>query len=76
MADFGALTPLGELRWHWGSAYVIDGTLGRWFAERRDDGHTLTAGDPAKLRLAIIDDYFRKPVPRYLRTTTWIRSTR
>jgi hypothetical protein len=76
MADLGALTALGELRWHWGGAYVIDGTLGRWRAERRDDGRTLAAADPAQLRLAIIEDYRRKPVPRYLRTATWIRSTR
>ena len=62
--DYEILTPLGDLRWHWGSAYVITGIIGAWRAERRDDGRVLTADDPEKLRRAIIANYSRKPVPR------------
>jgi hypothetical protein len=62
--DAVAMTPLGDLRWHWGGAYVISGLMGLWRAERRDDGRALTADDPEKLRRAIITDYTRKPVPR------------
>ena len=58
------MTPLGDLRWHWGGAYVISGSLGCWRAQRRDDGRVLAADDPEKLRRAIIADYTRKPVPR------------
>lgn len=58
------MTPLGDLRWHWGGAYLITGIIGAWLAERRDDGRVLTADDPEKLRQAIIRDYTAKPVPR------------
>lgn len=64
MADYVVFTPLGSLRWHWGGAYVISGIIGAWRAERRDDGRTLTADDPEKLRRAIIADYTAKPVAR------------
>jgi len=57
-------TPLGDLNHHWGDCYIINGTLGRWQAKRRDDGRTLTAEDPELLRQVIRDDYARKPVPR------------
>lgn len=59
-----ASSDLAWLRWHWGGAYVIDGIIGAWRAERRDDGRVLTANDPEKLRRAIIADYAAKPVPR------------
>lgn len=62
--DYVILTLLGDLRWHWGGAYVITGIIGAWRAERRDDGRVLTADDPEKLRRAIIADYMAKPVPR------------
>ena len=64
MPDYVIMTPLGDLRWHWGGAYIISGIIGAWRAERRDDGRTLTADDPEKLRRAIIADYTAKPVPR------------
>ncbi len=64
MPAYEILTPLGDLRWHWGGAYVITGTLGCWRARRRDDGRVLTADDPEKLHAAIVEDYTAKPVPR------------
>jgi hypothetical protein len=62
--DYEILTPLGDLRWHWGGAYVITAILGCWRAARRDDGRVLAADDPEKLGRAIIADYTAKPVPR------------
>jgi hypothetical protein len=50
-------TPLGDLRWHWGDAYIINGTVRTWLAERRDNRRVLRADDPAKLRQVIIADY-------------------
>jgi hypothetical protein len=64
MADYVVMTPLGDLRWHWGGAYEISGIIGAWRAERRDDGRVLTADDPEKLRQAMIADYTRQPVQR------------
>jgi hypothetical protein len=64
MPDLEALTPLGSLRWHWGSAYEISGIPGAWRAERRDNGKVLAAGNPVKLRALIWADYARKRVPR------------
>ena len=64
MADYVVFTPLGSLRWHWGTAYEISGIIGVWRAERRDNGRALTADDPEKLRRAIIADYTAKPVRR------------
>ncbi len=61
----GDWTPLDELRWHWGEAYLID-YLGdwRWIAQRRDNRETLTAESPEELRNLIIADYTARPVPR------------
>ncbi len=64
MPDYEVLTPLGDLRWHWGSAYMISGIIGAWRAERRDDGRVLAADDPEKLHDAIVADYTARPVPR------------
>jgi hypothetical protein len=64
--DFLIMTPLCDLRWHWGGAYVISGTIGRWRAERRDNRRVLTAEGPEMLRALIIADYRAKPVPRDL----------
>jgi hypothetical protein len=58
------MTPLGNLQWHWGGAYVITGILGCWRAQRRDDGRVLTADDPEKLHDRIVEDYTGRPVPR------------
>lgn len=56
---------LDTLRWHWGSAYVIDCfDVERWVAQRRDDRATLTASTPEELLRRIGDDYTRRPVPR------------
>jgi hypothetical protein len=58
------ITPLADLRHHWGDPYEISGIRGHWRAQRRDDGTTLTADSPEGLREAIIEDYFARPVPR------------
>jgi hypothetical protein len=58
------ITPLADLRHHWGDPYEINGTMGHWRAIRRDDGTTLTAGSSEGLREAIIRDYFARPVSR------------
>ena len=59
-------TPLEELRWHWGDAYLIghDDERG-WWAGRRDQiGVFMTAAGPEELWSAIHADYAAKPVPR------------
>ena len=58
---------LEELEFHWGSAYhlaVIDGVC----TARRRDGKGITLADalPEGLRLRIMADYERMPVPRDL----------
>jgi hypothetical protein len=59
--------PLDALRWHWGSAYVINcHGLGRWTAERRDTHETLRDRTPMGLRGKIIADYSARRVPRDL----------
>lgn len=65
MADYDVMTPLDKLRWHWGSAYLIE-YLGdyRWIAQRRDNRATLRADSPEGLRDLIIADYSARPVPR------------
>ena len=56
---------LAELRWHWGSAYVISHPAPDvWVAQRRDTRETLRSDGPAGLRQAILADYFAHPVPR------------
>lgn len=56
---------LQDLRYHWGSCYLIAHPgPDRWVAQRLDDRATLTAADPESLRVAIRADYVRKPVPR------------
>ena len=65
MADFGAMTAVGDLQWHWGSAYLIASPMpGIWLAQRRDTHQTLKAEDPEALRQLIYQDYFKHPVPR------------
>jgi len=61
VADFEVMTPLGDLRWHWGSAYIINCLgLGKWVAERRDTHETLRDETPLGLREQIIADYGRR----------------
>ena len=56
---------LGELQFHWGSAYVIARTgPGTWLAQRRDDRAVLRAESVAELGEKIRADYAAKPVPR------------
>jgi len=68
MAGEWWLESLGELRWHWGSAYRIDRMgLDRWLAIRRDTGAVLAADTPTELRDLIVADYIPQPVPRVAR---------
>jgi hypothetical protein len=56
---------LDDLRWHWGSAYVIQCFgLGTWVAQRRDSHATIGAEGPDQLRDKIVADYSAHPVPR------------
>jgi len=56
---------LDELRWHWGSAYVIECFgLGSWVAQRRDGKGTVRADSPELLREMIVADYAARPIPR------------
>lgn len=56
--------PLGSLRWHWGSAYLIELIGGRWIAQRRDSHATMSADGPDQLLGLIRADYAAHPVPR------------
>ncbi len=56
---------LDELRWHWGSAYLIGHRAPDvWVAQRRDTRETLIADGPEALRGEIRADYLAHPVPR------------
>ncbi len=56
---------LAELRWHWGSAYLIDRPgPDVWLAQRRDDRTTLRATSAAGLLDKIYADYRDRPVSR------------
>ena len=57
-------TDLADLQWDWGGAYLITGMSGRWLAQRRDDGQTLTAPGPEELRELITEDHGAQPVSR------------
>ena len=60
MGSRGPITPLGELRWHWSDAYIIDCYgLGHWVAQRRDDRTVVRAGSPEELHDLIVEDYLR-----------------
>jgi hypothetical protein len=62
-SDYLARTPLDDLRFHWGSPYLIE-YLGHhtWVAQRRDDHATLGADNPEALRDKIRADYLKHPV--------------
>jgi hypothetical protein len=55
---------LGELRFHWGDAYLIHRLGARWVAQRRDSRSTFSASTAAALRELIVADYAARPVPR------------
>lgn len=58
---------LDELRFHWGSAYDIGAADGVYVARRKDEkGAILADALPEGLRLLIVADYERMPVPRDL----------
>jgi hypothetical protein len=58
---------LDDLKWHWGSAYVIGHMAADlWLAQRRDDRKVLHADSPEKLLELIRADYAKRPVNRYL----------
>jgi hypothetical protein len=57
--------PLAELRWHWGSAYLISHPRRAvWLAQRRDDRTVLRAGSAGELLDRIRADYAAHPVSR------------
>lgn len=60
----GADADLDELRWHWGSAYLVRRISGRWVAQRRDSHATVSAADPDQLLGLIRADYATRPMPR------------
>jgi hypothetical protein len=55
---------IADLRWHWGEAYEIGWTDGKFTAERRDDGDLLTASSAEELYERIAADYRNRPVSR------------
>ena len=59
------MTALDALQWNWGEAYAITAAAGHWLAQRRDNGRTLTASSPDRLREMIIEDYAAEPVAGY-----------
>jgi hypothetical protein len=57
--------PLDELRWHWGSAYLIEHhSPDVWIAQRQDNRETLRADSPGGLLDRIRADYAAHPVSR------------
>ncbi len=63
------MTALDALQWNWGEAYAITAAAGHWLAQRRDNGHTLTASSPDRLREMIIEDYAAEPVSGHVLMT-------
>ncbi len=56
---------LADLRFHWGSAYLIEHPEPDvWIAVRRDDHGTLRAASAEGLRDRILADYTAHPVSR------------
>ncbi len=55
---------LDDLRWHWGTAYLVQQMGGRWVAQRRDSHATVSAEGPDRLLGLIRADYAARPVPR------------
>ena len=66
--DYATADDLADLRWHWGSAYMIfHPEPDVWVAQRRDDYATLRAEAPMELLERIRADYQDRPVPRRLK---------
>jgi hypothetical protein len=55
---------LRYLSWNWAEAYQITGTGEHWTARRRDNGRTLAANGPDRLRELIVANYATQPVTR------------
>jgi hypothetical protein len=56
---------LAALRWHWGSAYVVEHPRrSRWTAQRRDTHEVLRASSAGELLDLIRADYAQRPVSR------------
>jgi hypothetical protein len=66
------ISPLDELRWYYGEAYLIHyfETAGKWVAQRRDSRATMSANGPALLLELIREDYRKHPVSRQIAGTT------
>jgi len=65
VGEYTVTDDLAELRWHWGSAYVIEHPRRNlWTAQRRDDRAVLRADGPERLLSLIRDDYRDRPVSR------------
>lgn len=63
MADWDA--ELDELRWHWGSAYMVYRVApDHWIALRKDNYDCLRAASPELLNGMMRSDYHARPVPR------------
>jgi hypothetical protein len=60
----GDTRDLDELRFHWGSAYLIEHLGSRWIAQRRDSHATISADSPEGLLEKIRADYAARRVPR------------
>jgi hypothetical protein len=54
---------IANLRYHWGEAYHITWSAGRFRAERLDSLGCLEATTRAGLGRLIVDDYLKQPVP-------------
>lgn len=56
---------LEDLRFHWGSAYLLQcPRMGLWIAYRRDDMTMIEAPDPERLLELVRGNYLANPVPR------------
>ena len=65
VGEYTVTDDLSELRWHWGSAYLIEHPEPDvWLAERRDDRTVLRADSPGELLDRIRADYADRPVSR------------
>ena len=65
MGEYTVTDDLAEMRWHWGSAYIIEHPgPDLWLAQRRDDRAVLRAGSAAELLDLIRADYAERPVSR------------
>lgn len=69
VGEYTVTDDLSELRWHWGSAYLIEHPrLRTWLAERRDDRTMLRAESADELLDRIRADYAAHPVSRRIRS--------